>query len=422
MKQRTYNVGPSTLTLVFGDIINSTADVLVSSDDWYITMRGGVSAAIRGAGGDTILFDVAKHTPASLGDVVVTSAGFLKAKYVFHAITIGAEEGDPGEIVKKTTRRCLELLGALRLRSIAFPAIGAGVAGFNYDRVAVEMAETITPMLAASPRKIDVSIYLYDRYRRLQPIDYLSFFEEFSVRTRPHAIQATVSPSLELSVSPVRDERGERRKELLEELAELDQERGILEGRLAHRTVAPSADELREIAAQLNTIHEGRVRLLAAVGPSQKRDSVPIFVSYCEVDEDLRRELGKHLSVLERQGIISTWQNRLILPGMDRSEAVDKHIEAARVILLLISADFVSSPYSYDVEIERALKRHQRGDAVVIPVILRPVVLHGLPFAGLRSLPSNGKAVTEWSTVDAAFVDITEGIKDAIQQFATIGA
>jgi hypothetical protein len=78
-KRRTYQVGPSTLSLEFGEITTSTAAVLVSSDDSYLTMGGGVSAAIRRAAGQGILLEVAKKIPAKLGDVVVTGAGSLPA-------------------------------------------------------------------------------------------------------------------------------------------------------------------------------------------------------------------------------------------------------------------------------------------------------------------------------------------------------
>jgi hypothetical protein len=55
---RTYKFGESQLTLTFGDITTSEAQVLVSSDDCYLTMSGGVSAAIRRAGGTAIALDV----------------------------------------------------------------------------------------------------------------------------------------------------------------------------------------------------------------------------------------------------------------------------------------------------------------------------------------------------------------------------
>ena len=89
MNKRTYRIGESEFVLEFGDLTTSTASVLVSSDDYMLTMGGGVSSAIRRAGGEMILLDAAKKIPAKVGDIVVTSAGALFAKHIFHAITLG---------------------------------------------------------------------------------------------------------------------------------------------------------------------------------------------------------------------------------------------------------------------------------------------------------------------------------------------
>ena len=125
--QRTYQVGRSTRSIVFGDITTSKAEVLVSSDDSQLSMGGGVSASIRRAAGQGILIEIGKRGRAKLGDVVVTSAGLLPAKYIFHAVTIGEGEVAVDEVVANATRRSLTLLRELGLSSIAFPAIGAGL-------------------------------------------------------------------------------------------------------------------------------------------------------------------------------------------------------------------------------------------------------------------------------------------------------
>ena len=72
-----YQFGKSQLNLEFGDIVTSDAQVIVSSDDCYLSMGGGVSRSIRRAGGDDIVLDAAKKIPAALGSVVVTTAGKL---------------------------------------------------------------------------------------------------------------------------------------------------------------------------------------------------------------------------------------------------------------------------------------------------------------------------------------------------------
>lgn len=89
MESRQYTFNKSTLTVKFGDILDSQAEVIASSDDCYVTMGGGVSDAILRAGGDSIIKDARKMVPVPLGDVISTTAGTLAhQKYVFHCITI----------------------------------------------------------------------------------------------------------------------------------------------------------------------------------------------------------------------------------------------------------------------------------------------------------------------------------------------
>jgi O-acetyl-ADP-ribose deacetylase (regulator of RNase III) len=182
--RRTYCYHNSSLTLEFGDITTSRAQVLVSSDDQYLSMGGGVSASILRAGGNAIAVDAAKKVPAALGDIVITTSGTLPAEYIFHAVTIGAtqESIEPEVLVRQLTRRCMQMLGNLQLSSIAFPAIGSGVAGFSYEDVAVAMSEVICEELLTRQAPAEVTIYLFDRFRRMKEVDFIPFFEQFAAR------------------------------------------------------------------------------------------------------------------------------------------------------------------------------------------------------------------------------------------------
>ena len=99
---------------------------------------------------------------------------------------------------------------------------------------------------------------------------------------------------------------------------------------------------------------------------------IEVFFSYAHRDEALRDELAKHLRLLERQGIITRWHDRRITGGTEWAGAIDEHLRTAQIILLLISADFLASDYCYDVEVRRAMDRHEAGEARVVPIILRP--------------------------------------------------
>jgi hypothetical protein len=95
-----------------------------------------------------------------------------------------------------------------------------------------------------------------------------------------------------------------------------------------------------------------------------------VFFSYAHEDEELRNELAKHLKLLERQKVIKGWHDRQITAGEEWKNSIDDHLEAADIILLLISSDFMASDYCYDVELARAMERHALKEARVIPVIL----------------------------------------------------
>ena len=79
-----------------------------------------------------------------------------------------------------------------------------------------------------------------------------------------------------------------------------------------------------------------------ATSPSAPQRAIEVFFSYAHEDEALRDELAKHLSLLTRQGIIAGWHDRQILAGSEWADAIDAHLETAHIILLLVSADFLT--------------------------------------------------------------------------------
>ncbi len=142
---------------------------------------------------------------------------------------------------------------------------------------------------------------------------------------------------------------------------------------------------------------------------------IRLFYSYSHKDEELRKELEDHLSLLRRQGVISGWHDRMIGAGEEWKGQLDKNLEEAQIILLLISPSFLASDYCYDIETKRALDRHDKGEATVIPILLRPVDWEGAPFARLQGLPIDLRPVTTWTNKDEAFKNIAQGIRRAIE-------
>ena len=147
---------------------------------------------------------------------------------------------------------------------------------------------------------------------------------------------------------------------------------------------------------------------------------IEVFFSYSHRDEKLRDKLAPHLSMLQREGVISAWHDRKIGAGTEWAKAIDDNLNAAGIILLLISADFLGSDYCYDLEMKRAMERHEAGEARVIPIILKPVDWSSAPFSKLQAFPKDAKPVTTWSNRDAAFVDIAKGIRGAAESMAAV--
>ena len=116
------------------------------------------------------------------------------------------------------------------------------------------------------------------------------------------------------------------------------------------------------------------------------------------------------MALLSRQGIIDVWHDRRIGPGDELHRQINSHLVTADIILLLISADFLASDYCHDVEMKRAIERHDNG-ARVIPVILRPCDWHSAPFGSLRAVPKDGKPVVKHGTLDDGFLEVAQAVR-----------
>ena len=143
-----------------------------------------------------------------------------------------------------------------------------------------------------------------------------------------------------------------------------------------------------------------------------------LFYSYAHEDERYLERLIKHLSPLKHEGLIEEWYDRDIGAGDNWRMAIDVHVETADIILFLVSADFIASDYCWDNEMTRALERHDAHEALVIPLIVKPVDWTGTPFGKLQALPKDGKAVTLWSNREAAWTNVAKGIRKEAENLA----
>ncbi|MBV2137066.1 MAG: toll/interleukin-1 receptor domain-containing protein [Candidatus Thiodiazotropha sp. (ex Ctena orbiculata)] len=147
---------------------------------------------------------------------------------------------------------------------------------------------------------------------------------------------------------------------------------------------------------------------------------IRLFLSYSHQDEDLRKELEKHLAALRRDGVIDIWQDRRIGPGDEFDREISNQLESADIVLLLVSSDFLHSDYCYDIEMKRALERHAEDSARVIPVILRPCDWQKTPLGKLNATPTDGKPVIEHASLDRGFLEVARAVRTATEELQPI--
>src|SRR5260370_26438550 len=142
---------------------------------------------------------------------------------------------------------------------------------------------------------------------------------------------------------------------------------------------------------------------------------VKIFFCYAHEDENLLKKLKLQLTPIQRQGLVEIWHDRDISAGTDWEREIIEQLNSAQIILLLISPDFMASDYCYGIEMKRALERHNRKEARVIPVILRPVHWEDM-LGNIQALPTDAKPVSHWHRQDDALFIVAEGIRKIIRE------
>ena len=201
----------------------------------------------------------------------------------------------------------------------------------------------------------------------------------------------------------------------------------IVRNQIYHQVLSPGLiaeylglnRELYQRDENLRTVGPNTETLLSGTRKNKPNSpgSTELFYSYAHEDEPLLGELLKHLGMLKRLGVIRDWHDRQITAGSEWKGQIDRHLDASGVILLLVSPDFIASDYCWDVELTRALERHDRGEARVIPVLLRPVdSWQDAPFGELGVAPTDGRPVTSWPNQDEAFADVARHIRRAVEE------
>lgn len=134
-------IGECEMKVVEGDITDLAVDAIVNAANNELVMGGGVAGAIKKRGGREIEDEAVKKGPIGIGEAVATSAGKLKARYVIHAATMGMDFKTDEIKIRNSCGNSLKAADGLKIRSIAFPALGCGVGGFPLKAAAKIMAQ-----------------------------------------------------------------------------------------------------------------------------------------------------------------------------------------------------------------------------------------------------------------------------------------
>jgi O-acetyl-ADP-ribose deacetylase (regulator of RNase III) len=154
------------LTLVEGDITRVAADAIVNAANSALAGGGGVDGAIHRAGGPAIMRELdeirARTGGCPTGSAVVTSAGKLPAKYVFHAVGPVYRDGRHGEaeLLASCYRKSLELAEEHGVETISFPAISTGIYGYPLAEAAEIALREVVAHLERGDGKVRHAIFV----------------------------------------------------------------------------------------------------------------------------------------------------------------------------------------------------------------------------------------------------------------------
>jgi hypothetical protein len=148
----------------------------------------------------------------------------------------------------------------------------------------------------------------------------------------------------------------------------------------------------------------------AAAAPTSNK--LNVFLMYAPEDESVKATLDAQLNPLKKTEFIETWDESQMLAGTEKDAEIASRLEAADIILLLVTANFFGSDDIFDRQLGAALKRHEAKQSVVIPLLMRSCSWEGTPLDQLTTiLPRNRMALNQQDNPDTALSDTVEQLR-----------
>ena len=166
MSQQSAKAAESRIVIQQGDLTEMETDAIVNAANNDLILGGGVAGAIRRKGGDVIQRECHEIGSIPAGFAAITGGGNLKAKYVIHAASMRLGGATTAEALRHSTAHALRIAAERGLRSIAFPAVGTGIAGFPMEECAEIMLSEAAEHLKNSSSLQTVYFVLIDEAAR----------------------------------------------------------------------------------------------------------------------------------------------------------------------------------------------------------------------------------------------------------------
>ena len=149
----------------------------------------------------------------------------------------------------------------------------------------------------------------------------------------------------------------------------------------------------------------------------RREDPRPLkaFISYSKADTHYLESLKKALMPLQQEAQIMTWDDRTLVPGEEWDDRIKSELATADMILLLVSSDSMATEY-IQTEVNKAMERHYQGNAVVVPIILRPCMWNLASFSRLSALPQKGKPISQFNNPDEAWLEVVKELGKTVQR------
>lgn len=135
------------------------------------------------------------------------------------------------------------------------------------------------------------------------------------------------------------------------------------------------------------------------------------FISYSHKDENYLERLKVHLAQMKREGLIDEWTDKEIHAGSSLGNVINDALVSSELFLALLSPDYIASNYCFEKEFAEAQKMQHEGKLTIVPIIVEPCDWQKTAFGQLKALPKDGKAISEWTNPNNAFLNVIDELR-----------